>query len=195
MASKFIWLLDNGHGVDTPGKRSPILPDGRQFFEYEFNRAIIKRLMALLDQAKISYMQIVPEDHDVSVADRVKRANAFLSTKPKIYLSVHSNADNEEWSAPRGIESYCYRYYSKSERLAKTFQSALTTQVGWVDRGVKIANFYVLKYTQMPAVLTENGFYTNQEECIRLLDNEWRDRIAYAHYLAIKELEATGYNF
>jgi len=31
---KITWLLDNGHGDDTPGKRSPMLIDGRQFLEY-----------------------------------------------------------------------------------------------------------------------------------------------------------------
>ena len=37
-------LIDNGHGVDTKGKRSPVWPDGRQLFEWEFNRDIAKRV-------------------------------------------------------------------------------------------------------------------------------------------------------
>jgi N-acetylmuramoyl-L-alanine amidase len=45
MPPKFLWILDNGHSKATPGKRSPKLEDGRQFFEYEFNRDIVKRLM------------------------------------------------------------------------------------------------------------------------------------------------------
>ena len=36
-------LLDNGHGNDTPGKRSPIWPDGSQLLEWQFNRDIVTR--------------------------------------------------------------------------------------------------------------------------------------------------------
>ena len=49
--SKYLWILDNGHGgmidgvYQTPGKRSPVWPDGTQLFEGEFNRAIVDRLM------------------------------------------------------------------------------------------------------------------------------------------------------
>ena len=41
---RYLWLLDNGHGETTPGKRSPIFDDGRQLFEYEFNRAVVARM-------------------------------------------------------------------------------------------------------------------------------------------------------
>ena len=47
-------LLDNGHGYDTPGKRSPIWPDGSQLFEWEFNRDIVSRIEILLKKAGIS---------------------------------------------------------------------------------------------------------------------------------------------
>jgi N-acetylmuramoyl-L-alanine amidase len=56
MASKYLWLFDNGHAsiVDgnpqTEGKRSPKWPDGTQLFEGEFNRAIVQRLMTLCEQ-------------------------------------------------------------------------------------------------------------------------------------------------
>ena len=37
-------LIDNGHGRATAGKRSPVWPDGKQLFEYEFNRDIARRM-------------------------------------------------------------------------------------------------------------------------------------------------------
>lgn len=50
MPNKFLWILDNGHGKNTPGKRSPKLADGRQLMEYEFNRAIVKKIATMLTQ-------------------------------------------------------------------------------------------------------------------------------------------------
>jgi N-acetylmuramoyl-L-alanine amidase len=47
----------------------------------------------------------------------------------------------------------------------------------------------------MPAVLTENGFFSNKEECKKLLDNHWRQLIADAHFAAIAAVEKKGINF
>jgi len=196
MSSKFLWILDNGHGQATPGKRSPKMADGRQLLEYEFNRDIVKRLMVEMDVREMEYHLLVPEtEGDIPLSVRVERANALVTAKPKLFLSVHANAAGDNWSSATGIETFCYRFYSKSERLAKVFQSHLVTATGWRDRGVKEANFYVLKYTRMPAVLTENGFYSNRQECEKLLSAEWRQKIARAHLEAILEIEETGYNF
>ncbi|HSN49666.1 MAG TPA: N-acetylmuramoyl-L-alanine amidase, partial [Bacteroidales bacterium] len=78
---------------------------------------------------------------------------------------------------------------------ARFFQQNLVNQLGWRDRGVKEADFYVLKNTKMPAVLTENGFYSNPEECEKLLSAEYRDDIAKAHLQAMIEIETVGYGF
>ena len=45
-------LLDNGHGYDTPGKRSPIWPDGSQLFEWEFNRDIVSRIENSIEKGR-----------------------------------------------------------------------------------------------------------------------------------------------
>jgi len=196
MAGKFLWILDNGHGKATAGKRSPLLDDGRQLLEYEFNRDIVSRLMLLLESQDLSFHNLVPEvDGDISLQARVDRANKLKTPLAKLYLSVHANAASDQWSNASGIETFCYRFNSKSERLARIFQNNLIDASGWRNRGVKEAGFYVLKNTKMPAILTENGFYSNPDECRKLLDPEWRDKIATAHLYAIQEIEETGYNF
>ncbi|MEC8307021.1 MAG: hypothetical protein VXZ72_04150, partial [Chlamydiota bacterium] len=68
---RYLWLLDNGHGETTPGKRSPIFDDGRQLFEYEFNRAVVARIKKRLDVLGVAYVDLVPTDDDVSLGDRV----------------------------------------------------------------------------------------------------------------------------
>lgn len=93
------------------------------------------------------------------------------------------------------METYYYTGGTKSSRLAKAFQNRLITEVGWQDRGVKEANFYVIKYTKMHAILTENGFFSNPEECEKMLDEIWRNKIAEAHVKAIVGIEKAELNF
>ncbi|MDD5572112.1 MAG: N-acetylmuramoyl-L-alanine amidase [Bacteroidales bacterium] len=192
MSKKYLWILDNGHGKATAGKRSPKLDDGRQLFEYEFNRDIVKRISEKCKEAGIYYHILVPEvDTDVSLTVRVKRANALVGNMPKIFVSVHSNAQGNGniWGTANGIETYCYTLGSKGNIIADIFQKNLIGTLGWKNRGVKTSAFYVLKYTSMPAILSETGFYTNNNECLKLLDGQWRDKIALAHFDAIVETE------
>lgn len=60
-------VLDNGHGRETPGKRSPKFEDGTQFFEWEFNRDIVNRIAAQLKDLNIPYEILVPETTDISL--------------------------------------------------------------------------------------------------------------------------------
>lgn len=72
---KPIVILDNGHGKETAGKRSPVWGDGSQLFEWEFNRDIVRRIAAKLDDLAIGYEILTPETNDVSLAERCRRAN------------------------------------------------------------------------------------------------------------------------
>lgn len=197
MNGKFMWILDNGHGKATSGKRSPLFEDGSRFYEYEFNRDIVGRLIVKLSNTGLSFYNLVPEiEGDISLNERVRRANTLQTHLIKIYISIHSNAaSNSGWSNASGIETYCYIKPSKSERLAQCFQKNLVKNLNWRDRGVKTANFYVIRYTQMPAILTESGFYDNKIECRKLMSNEYREKIADAHFQSILEIENIGVNF
>ena len=191
---RYLWLLDNGHGETTPGKRSPIFDDGRQLFEYEFNRAVVARIKKRLDEIGVAYVDLVPTDDDVSLGDRVALAAACddQGLDNKVYVSVHGNAATDDWSSANGIETFCYPGSTTGHRLGDVFQKHLIDQTGWRDRGVKEAKFYVLRKTTMPAILTENGFFSNQQQCEQMLSAEYRDKIAEAHVQAILEIEKDG---
>jgi N-acetylmuramoyl-L-alanine amidase len=86
-------ILDNGHGKETPGKRSPKWEDGSQLFEYEFNRDIVRRIASKLEQHNIPYYILVPELEDISLSERCKRANnIYKDNKDCMLLSIHANA-------------------------------------------------------------------------------------------------------
>ena len=195
--SKTLVILDNGHGIDTPGKRSPIWSNNTQLFEWKFNRDIVDYIIQYLQVANISYVKLVEETQDISLKDRVDRVNSIFKEykdKYKIYLiSVHGNAADNAPTA-NGIEVFTSIGETKSDIIAEVFYEKLKN-LGWKmrpnrsNKGGKEENFYILKNSHCPAVLTENGFYTNEEECKKMLEFYWQKEIALAHYKAIQDIE------
>lgn len=187
-------ILDNGHGslvngvYQTPGKRSPIWSDGSQLFEGEFNRAIVNGIIEELTRLKIAFVNIAPEYNDVTLETRVNRANKF-GKQNIFYLSVHSNA-----GGGNGSEVYSSPGQGKSDLIATIFgeeyqkefpDKKLRTDFSDGDLD-KEQHFYVLTKTQMPAVLTENFFMDNEQECKTILmTKEGRKKIIAYHVNAI----------
>ncbi len=201
--ARYLWCLDNGHGSLTAGKRSPKFDDGvTQFLEYEFNRDIVNRIIKQLDKKGVKYYNVVPEvEIDNFLQGRVDRANAKQSDLPKIYLSVHSNAaparSASDWAPDTisGIETWFYHGSKKGQKIAGVFQKHLINKTGLKNRHLKSrpeSQFYVLRKTRMTSVLTENGFYNNKSECEKLINPEFRQKIADAHVAAILEIEENG---
>ncbi|MBU0847168.1 N-acetylmuramoyl-L-alanine amidase [Patescibacteria group bacterium] len=192
----YLWLLDNGHGIDTAGKRSPVWSDRTQLFEYEFNRSIIERLKIQLDFAGIQYVELVPELTDVSLRNRVHRANHYYGLHNCIFVSIHANA-----GGGTGWEVYTSRGFTRSDNIATVFYNhadrsfpEMTMRQEWDDGDPdKEADFYVLRHTLMPAILTENFFMdTYDPDCKMLMNEAVRDQIAHAHYSAMFEIEMNG---
>lgn len=200
----YFWILDNGHGKKTRGKRSPKLKDGSRFYEYEFNRDIVERIIAIIDPLGFRYCDLVDdyEQQGNFLHGRVKRANTTAFLGKRIYLSIHSNAaptaSSKDWCHPNidGIETWHKYGDLNGSKLADIFQNHLVKATGWVDRGIKSkpndkGQFYVLRRTKMTAILTENGFYNNQAQCLDLRKDEVRQKIAEAHVAAMMEIEHT----
>jgi len=200
---KKLWLLDPGHGgiingiYQTSGKRSPTWQDGpirSILYEGEFNRDIVRQLAGMLKWAGIEHRVIVPEEHDISLAERVRRANEWNSNA--VYVSVHANA-----GGGTGYEVYTSPGQTKSDEIATVFldtfaqvfpeaKPRLDISDGDPD---KEAKFYVLVKTSMPAVLSESFFMDNEDECKKyLMTPEGRNLIAMAHYQAIAHIEQKG---
>jgi N-acetylmuramoyl-L-alanine amidase len=188
-------ILDNGHGNNTPGKRSPKWGDGTQLFEYEFNRDIVKRIAAMLTKDKVNVIILVPESNDVSLQERCNRANRIYknSGNSAILISVHGNA-----GGGTGWECYTTVGKTKSDSIATILceeAAAEFAKDGWKIRSDmsdgdpdKESQFYILKHTNCPAVLTENFFFDNRKDCKFMMSEEGRNRIASMHYKAIKRI-------
>lgn len=172
--------LDAGHGKETAGKRSP---DGT-LLEYEFNRDVTNRLKSILEKHGIEVLLTCDDEHDIDLTTRCMYAN---DNKCDYFVSIHANAHLEAWTDANGWEIYVVGTGGKAEKLAKCIQKHSIADLGLRDRGIKVANFTVLKDTDMPAVLIEHGFYTNKEECEKLKTDSFRQKCAEADAKGILE--------
>ena len=175
-------MLDAGHGYNTPGKRSP---DGMR--EYEFNRAVANYARQLLANYKNVTVYFSHSDQrDVSLKSRTDKAN---SLNVDIFVSIHANAfGSGGWSNVGGIETFVYPTRPPvAYQLAQKIQRTLVISTGLENRGVKTADFHVLRETEMDAVLVECGFMTNRNEIKLLRSETYRRTIAEGIVKALAE--------
>jgi len=178
-------VLDAGHGPNTPGKRSP---DG-SLREYQFNSAVARHVADMLFSRYegIEFMFTHADDRDVPLKERTDRANAW---KADLFVSIHANAagDGVNWNSAQGIETFVYETRPPAAvALANAVQRQLIRATGRPDRGVKSANFHVLRETRMTAILVECGFMTNRDECELLKSDAYRRKCAEAIVAGIVE--------
>ncbi len=207
--SNYLWIFDNGHGgiidgvYQTSGKRSPIWDDGSQLFEGEFNRSIVERLMKLCAEAGIECVNLVDTQEDMPLSERTNKANDLHRKQSdkdgkSIYVSIHANGFSDE--SANGWSCYTSVGETKSDKIATVlyekaeaeFEGEYIRKDTYSDGDVdKESNFWVLSKTVMPAILSENFFMTNYDNCHNyLLSEEGRDRIAKIHFEMIQEVES-----
>lgn len=186
-----IILIDNGHGINTPGKCSP---DGR-FKEYAWAREIAKMLYNRLKDSYTTKL-ITPEEVDISLSTRVKRVNDVClehGAKNVLLISIHTDAAGADgkWHNARGFSA---RVGTNASSRSKKLASCLWNRA--IEMGLKgnrcvpnekyiAQNLYILKTTHCPAVLTENLFQDNKEDVDFLLSAEGKKKIVDMHVKGI----------
>ena len=189
-------FIDNGHGLMTAGKRSP---DG-QFREAFYNREIAKRVVADLVDRGYDAELLVPEDDDVSLEERVRRVNTacFLLGKANVILvSIHVNAagNGSKWMNATGWSVYTCKGRTASDKFAECLcESAIKNFPGrrirtdmsdgdmdWEE------NFYILRKSLCPAVLTENFFMDSHSDLEYLQSKAGKQAVVDTHVEGIIE--------
>lgn len=186
-------LIDNGHGSDTKGKRSP---DGT-FLEYAWARLEAKLLQIALETMGIKSYILVPEDRDISLSVRAACVNEYckhLGNENVILISLHCDAQpgcDSKWGEARGLTSIVYTKAGKSSRrLAAliTSEANKTSLLG--NRSVpsclyREQNLAILRETNCPAVLVECGFMTNREDVALMRSGIGQNKIVKAIATAV----------
>lgn len=181
---KITVVIDPGHGKTTGGKRSP----DSSLMEWEFNRDVAYRLKDLLEAQGYTVIMTVAKDDmtDPSLASRVAVANNAKNVD--LFVSIHANANGSgsSWNSAHGWEIWIHKSGGASEKAAKAIEDATKAAIHeFTDRGIKKTGtgekgLYVSRNTEMPSVLIEHGFYTNQAECQLMKTSEFRQRLAQA---------------
>ena len=183
-------LLDNGHGQDTPGKRSP---DGF-FREYAYTRFLTKQIQEHLIALGLDARLLVPELEDISLPERCRRVNTLCQELGKdqvLLISLHVNAagNGREWMKARGWSCYTTPGQTPADRLATALYEAAED---WLpdhrlrkdntdgDPDIE-SNFYILRHSSCPAVLTENLFQDNRDDVAFLESGEGAQAIINLH--------------
>lgn len=183
-------LIDNGHGHTTPGKQRP---DGN-FREATYTRQIARRIVADLKDRGYDAELLVPETEDIPLKERVSRVNAHcqaLGNSNVILISIHINAagDGSKWMNATGWSCYTCKGDTASDRLADCLCEAaikhfpgrrIRTDFSDGDSDWE-ENFYLLRNTWCPAVLTENFFMDNKTELAYLQSSEGKRAVVSTH--------------
>lgn len=169
-------ILGTAHLKSTPGKCSP----DKKFYEYQYSRKVCKAVKTVLED--MGYKVIIDiEDDDLQVTQskelclRCKIVNDLQKLyKNCIYISIHVNAagNGTKWMNATGWSAYTSVGITSADKLAECLYKAAKDNLkgkklrtDFTDKDSDIeSNFYVLKHTNCPAVLTENFFQDNKED-------------------------------
>lgn len=187
-------FVDDGHGINTPGKRTPVLPNGQVIKENEFNRPTAEKFIKKAEAVGFNVVPVAPELEDIPLKTRTDRANKIFKeliqkypNAPKdklaIFISFHYNAYDGKFGTNKG--GFEVHYFRKDERYSKNGKILATYILKYLaqgtpqlNRGVKGSNFHVLRETLMTAALIEAGFMDVLEEAKLMLNENFQNEVA-----------------
>ena len=200
---KFLVALDDGHGLETAGKRTVELKEdivfngkirkkGTIIHENEFNEVIMKKVEPHLKRCGIDYIELAPTDKDISLNKRIDTAN---KNKCDIVISIHANAltgDKWQTKAYGLVVIKTIKCSSNTDRLADIAYKYLKkvdfpgdgeTKYGIrYDKDISGFTLAILRQTNMPAILVELGFMDNWNDvkimCSEKFQNECAEALA-----------------
>jgi N-acetylmuramoyl-L-alanine amidase len=169
--------IDDGHGflnqagtAENPGKRTPTFDDGHYILENVFNKGAAAYFEKACRRHGLTALQLAPEDVNVSLDERVRRANAWDCS---IVVSWHFNAYRGNWDEVRGgISVHYQKGVNDSAKLAECVLKYLLKGTPQNNRGIVADDLQICRETKGTAILIESGFMDVMKEA-KLMDQEW----------------------
>lgn len=175
-------ILDPGHGENDPGK---VGVNGA--LEKDLNLQIALQVKELLEEQNItvqmtreSDQNLAPEDaQNQKTADMQERVKLINTQKPAVTVSIHQNSYPDE--SVKGAQVFYFTHSKEGKEMAEILQQSLKTISSENNRQAKANDtYYLLRRTEVPAVIVECGFLSNWEEAEKLTDPQWQQQIAQA---------------
>lgn len=181
-------ILDAGHGGNDPGK---IGVDGT--LEKELNLVIANKVKRLLEQQGIRVIMTREGDKGLydegasnkKVQDMKRRCSLMNEENPSCVVSIHQNSYHEE--SIHGAQVFYYSTSKEGKALAETLQEELVRVVDPDNKRQAKENdkYYLLKKTTPPICIVECGFLSNWEECKKLQDENYQEKLAWAIHMGV----------
>ena len=199
-------LIDNGHGVNCAGKRSPdamkhLWNSPLYFREYSWTRKCAQGIVDVLQALGQTAFLLVKEEEDIPLSTRVERVNAYCRKYGKdnvLVVSIHNDAagDGTTWRKSRGWSAYTTKGITVSDTLAACLYDAAEATFAPPLKVRKYTEepkygrdyeegLYILKNTYCAAVLTENFFQDNKEDVAYLKSDKGLGEIIDVHVQGI----------
>lgn len=183
-------MLDAGHGgLDGGASNGDVI-------EKEVTLAITKKVARQLTRLGAEVVLTRTSDGDVlsehapsetfPTNRERKKQDIFLrealvqQQEPDLFITIHANAiPNSKW---RGAQVFYHKEgHTSSEQLAKAIQQSIReTMENTTREALSIKQVYLLKKVEVPAVLVETGFLSNEEEKELLATESYQDKMAFA---------------
>ena len=168
-APEFCVVVDAGHGGSDGGTVSG------KAVEKDINLSVAWKLKAILENDNIEVILTRSSDENISLANRTSVANG---SNADFFISLHCNYYEKDTQIA-GLECY---YNNSNETESKEYAESIIDAVSLSEdietRYAKTEGYYVLRNTQMPAVLVEMGFLSNDSESQKLLDDDYQESLA-----------------
>jgi len=181
-------FIDPGHGGTDDGAVYPH-PESPEVKEKELNLAIAMRLAELLQQSGIQVVMTRQDDSTVQLDERIDMVN---SSQAALLVSIHQSSAPDETANRTTTYYYSNGNMSAkevaSEKAAQILQANLMKHLDTQDRGTRTAKLRMLSDTQIPAVMTNIAYLSNESDREKLLTADFQNNAAQALYDGIIEV-------
>ena len=168
-------FINSGHGPKGVNNSDSNGYDPGAIGATGYKEYIETKEIADLVSAKLKFNGIetmIYQDGDLY--DVTNKSNAW---KSDYFVSIHCNSFSAD---SHGVETFSLTSVGKGRVLAESVHKELVPATGLYDRGLKTANYHVLRETDCPAILTEIGFISNPKEEALMKNSTWDNNISSA---------------
>lgn len=182
-------IVDPGHGGKDNGTASI---KGPKYYEKDLALSTSMHVAEYLRMLGFKTLMTRSIDEFIELKDRAQLAN---TKKPIAFVSIHFNSAPSKEAA--GVEVYYYNSEKDKPRaknsklLAAKVLEGILAYTKAKSRGVKHGNFLVIRETDVPAIIVEGGFMTNEEEMQKIRDAAYLKKMAYGIAQGVKKFAAT----
>ena len=180
-------VLDAGHGGIDPGS----IGRKTKTTESELN---LKITLKLADYLKAGGFNVILTRNgadglygvyskDYKKRDMLARKEKILKSKADLVVSIHMNSFTN--SAYRGAQVFYNSNNPESENLASSVQQIFASSLPESDKGISVGDYYILKCTNIPTILCECGYLSNESDEALLIDDEYQTKLAYSIYKGV----------